>query len=122
MADALVREFARYDIDAGTIEVAIVPSGLPQLTSILPAPFMSDEDRIAAVWDARRSAHLDGYWIVEQRPVRNAAFDRRGERTSTRFVVRPCRTEAEAAETVQLIQGHLSDIASAKSARLEDIP
>lgn len=108
------RPFARYDADAGTIEVAIVPSGLPRLTSVLPAPFATEDERLRLVLNARMSAHIDGYWIVEERPIRNVAFDKRGEKTSTRFVVRPCRTEAEATETVRLIQGHLDAIAAAK--------
>lgn len=105
------RPFARYDSEAGTIEVAIVPSGLPRLTSVLPAPMVSEDERIRMVLNARRSAHIDGYWIAEERPIHNAAFDRRGEKTSTRFVVRPCRTEAEAAETARLIQAHLDALA-----------
>ncbi|MBE3073138.1 MAG: hypothetical protein IMZ67_09200 [Acidobacteria bacterium] len=93
MSEPFARPFARYDPEAGTIEVAIVPSGLPRLTSVLAAPFTSADERLRRVLDARRSAHIDGYWIAEERPMHNAAFDERGEKTSTRFVGPPLPDE-----------------------------
>ena len=101
-SDEVVRAFARYGAD-GDFEVAIVPDGLPRLTSLLPAPMMDEGRRAALVERARRAAILDGYHVVSQRCVRNPAFDGRGEKTSTRFVVRPCRDKREAAGVAEQI-------------------
>lgn len=101
-SDKVVRTFARYGAD-GDFEVAIVPDGLPRLTSLLPAPMMDEVRRAALVERARRAAILDGYHIVSRRRVHNPAFDGRGEKTTTRFVVRPCRDKREAAAVAEQI-------------------
>lgn len=108
-----VRDFAAYDPDARTIEVAIVPSGLPRLTSLFPCPGGTETERQQRVAEVRRAAWFSGYYIVEERRVRNEAFDRRGEKTTTRFVVRPCRNEDEAAAVIANIQAGLDELARA---------
>jgi hypothetical protein len=92
----VVRDFARYNAD-GDFEVVILPDGLPRLTSLLPAPMMCEDRRAALIEQARCAAILSGYHIVSQRCVRNPAFDGPGEKTSTEFVMRPCKNKREAA-------------------------
>ena len=113
-SDGVVRDFARYDADGG-FDVAIVPDGLPRLTSLLPAPMVDEAGRAAMVERARQAAALDGYHVVSCRRVRNPAFDTRGEKTTTRFVVRPCRDKREAAAVAAQIGAILG--AEARPAR-----
>ena len=108
--DDVVREFARYTAD-GSVEVLVIPDGLPRLTSLLPAPIMDETRRLSLIERAHRSAILDGYHIVSERRIRNPVFDGPGEKTTTSFVVRPCRNKKEAAAAVEQIRLALIDVA-----------
>lgn len=58
-----------------------------ETTEVLPAPFMSEEAIRARVEERRREIIASGGIIVSERRIRNIAFDRRGERTTTQIVV-----------------------------------
>jgi hypothetical protein len=100
--------FAKYDED-GNVSVAIVEDGLPQMWYNLPAPLVTEVVRQARVDEAKRSAWLEGYWIVSERRTRNPVFDKRGEKSTTELVVRPCRNEDEAAAVLERIRQILSE-------------
>ena len=78
------------------LEVLIVPEGLPRFNAVCPAPFCPDEEREQRFEEARRALILDGYHIVRETRVRNAAFDKKGEQTTMKLVYRPCKDQAEA--------------------------
>jgi hypothetical protein len=82
--------------DGGTLVVAIVAEGLPEFTGEVPAPMCSEIERAERVENARRGIWLDGMFIESERRVRNPAFDKRGEKTTTELKWRPCKTQDEA--------------------------
>lgn len=82
-------------VESGELEVLTDPKG-PVFTAVVPAPFTTDAERQERVEAARREIVLDGYLITRERLIRNDAFDKRGEKTTTEFVFRPARDLDEA--------------------------
>ena len=63
---------------------------------VVPAPMMSEIDREKEVNVVRRNAWRGGYIITEERRVHNPAFDKRGEKSTTKIKIRPVKTQGEA--------------------------
>lgn len=58
-----------------------------QTTHEMPMPMRAEADIVAAIEQVTRSFVEDGGVVVSVRRHRNEVFDRKGERTSTTFVV-----------------------------------
>ncbi|MEP7339346.1 MAG: hypothetical protein ABI977_16535 [Acidobacteriota bacterium] len=91
--ESITSRFATYT--DGGVTVAIVPSGLPVIEGIIPAPFMTEAARASLLDGMRSGLWASGCWIEKEWRVRNDCFDEKGEKTSTKFRARPCKTEAE---------------------------
>lgn len=82
--------------DEGEATIAIVPDGLPLSTTILPIPMISELKREKMIEEQKQCIWLHGCVITNTRRVKNPAFDKHDERTSTTFQFRPCKTKDEA--------------------------
>ncbi len=87
--------YVTYHAD-GSVNVLIDKEGLPEMTSALPAPFMDAIARDRSVAKAIDGKYLSGYFLIEQKQIRNIAFDKDGEKTTTEFRYRACKNEDEA--------------------------
>jgi hypothetical protein len=59
---------------------------------ICPAPGMSEIDRQKCVADMRKSIYANSCVIEKEWRVRNLIFDKKGEKSTTMFRIRPART------------------------------
>ena len=59
---------------------------------ICPAPMMSEIDRQKRLAEMRKSIYMNQCVIEKEWRVRNPVFDKRGEKTTTKFLIRPART------------------------------
>ena len=62
---------------------------------VCPAPMMSEIDRQKRVADMRKSIFANRCVIEKEWRVHNPAFDKKGEKSTTMFRVRPARTMDE---------------------------
>jgi len=62
---------------------------------VCPAPMMSEIDRQKRVADMRKSIYANRCVIEKEWRVHNPVFDKKGEKTTTKFRVRPARTMDE---------------------------
>ena len=62
---------------------------------IYPAPMMTEIDRQKRLDDFRLNIYGNGCVIEKEWRVRNPVFDKRGEKTTTMFKIRPAQTEDE---------------------------
>jgi len=68
---------------------------------ICPAPMMSEIDRQKRVADMRKSIYANKCVIEKEWRVHNPAFDKRGDKSTTMFRVRPAKTIDELEFIVQ---------------------
>lgn len=97
--DVIERQYLRLirnDDDSVTADVMIVPCGVPEMHYEFPAPLRDLVQLEAKRAEIRLDFWREGLFIARERQVRNPVFDRKGERSTTRFVVRPCKTAVEA--------------------------
>jgi len=59
---------------------------------IIPAPMMSESDRQKQLEEYRRKVWANRCIIEREWRVRNPVFDKKGEKTTTMFKIRPART------------------------------
>jgi len=59
---------------------------------ICPAPMMPETERQKRVADIRKSIYTNGCMIEKEWRVHNPVFDKKGEKTTTKFRIRPART------------------------------
>jgi len=62
----------------------------------IPAPMMEEAERQKRVSAFRLGVYAQGCVIEREWRVHNPVFDKRGEKTTTKFVIRPVATEDEA--------------------------
>jgi hypothetical protein len=62
---------------------------------ICPAPMMSEIDRQKRVSDMRKSIYNNKCVIEKEWRVHNPVFDKKGEKSTTMFRIRPARTRDE---------------------------
>lgn len=62
---------------------------------ICPAPMMTEIDRQKRVADMRKSIYVNKCVIEKEWRVHNPVFDKKGEKTTTMFRIRPARTMDE---------------------------
>jgi hypothetical protein len=99
---ATQRGAATYAED-GTVTIAIRADGLPAAVGLTPVPFASEAERQQRIAAARDDLHLRGYFIESERRVRNEAFDKRGQKTTTEWRYRVCKNKDEAAAVLAQI-------------------
>jgi hypothetical protein len=109
------RMYARY-FSGGRVDVCYSPDGLPSFEAVCPAPFVSETERQRKVDAARRGIVLDGAVITSERRIRNDAFDKRGEKTTTKFCARICKNEDEARAAVDRIERLLAEMSKEPNA------
>ena len=80
----------------GHVSVAINPEGLPSFESVVPCPMQSIDKREKAVAAAKDTIYMQGYLVTAEKLIRNEAFDKRGEKTTTQISFRICKTDGEA--------------------------
>ena len=68
---------------------------------ICPAPMMSEIDRQKRVADMRKSIYANKCVIEKEWRVHNPVFDKRGDKSTTMFRVRPAKTIDELEFIVQ---------------------
>lgn len=90
----VIKDFVTYH-DDGTFDIGIRCDDAQMLHEV-PAPMMSEIERQELIQKFRDNMAIHGYWIESEWRVRNSVFDKRGEKTTTEFTVRPCRTKDEA--------------------------
>lgn len=81
---------------AGAISVAINPEGLPSFESVVPCPMQPIDKRDRELADAKDAIYMQGYYITAEKLIRNEAFDKRGEKTTTQISFRICKNDNEA--------------------------
>lgn len=85
----------------------------PVMTVRVPAPMMSEADRMLRVQRAREQAWLKGLWVARETLAHNPVFDGTDEKTTTQMVLRPCRNEREAGfvleQVRQLLEEHVTE-------------
>lgn len=86
---------ARY-YNNGDIEIGISPTGLPQFTSVYPAPGKTEEERENAHQNNLRCIAIEGYLLLESTRKKNKMFDKPGECTTWQYIYRTCKNEDEA--------------------------
>jgi hypothetical protein len=59
---------------------------------ICPAPMMSEIDRQRRVAEKRKSIYANRCVVEKEWRVRNPIFDKKGEKSTTMFRIRPART------------------------------
>lgn len=94
-----MKSFQHYNCiyhEDGSAVVAIDRDGLPEMTCHVPAPFMDAIARDKRVTSTVDGFYLSGYFLVEQKMIRNIAFDKGKEKTTTEFRYRACKNEDEA--------------------------
>ena len=94
-----VREFsfAHYH-DDGTIEIFGNEDGFPIITAVCPAPDVNTKtggERQKLFDEAMNGITLQGYFITEQKMIKNIAFDRPGQKTTLQVKYRACRNKSE---------------------------
>lgn len=62
---------------------------------VCPAPMMSEIDRQKRVADMRKSIYTNECMIEKEWRVYNPVFDKKGEKTTTMFRIRPAKTIGE---------------------------
>lgn len=83
----------------GQFEISVHPEGLPRIEGVIPAPdvWMSSEEKRVEFFDTSvMKIYLSGWYVVSQRRIRNTAFDKKGQKTTMKVIVRPCKTKKEA--------------------------
>jgi len=68
---------------------------------ICPAPMMSEIERQKRVSDIRKSIYANSCVIEKEWRVRNPVFDKKGEKSTTMFRIRPAKTIDELEFIVQ---------------------
>ena len=114
LRDKLKEKVMKHDCcryyEDGTVDVAISPDGLPEMTALLPAPFMDEVRRHKMVEDAINNLYLKGYFLVSSIRVKNTAFDKGEEKTTTELVYRLCKNADEARLVGDKIKGVVEGI------------
>ncbi len=72
-----------------------MPNELISADCCIPAPMMSETQRQELVQKYRIGAWVRGCIIEREWRVHNPVFDKKGEKTTTVFRVRPARTDDE---------------------------
>jgi len=80
----------------GEVVIYISEDGLPSAEALVPAPMMSEIEREKVINKAIDSAYMGGWFVKAQKRIRNDAFDRGKEKTTTQLSLRTCRTKDEA--------------------------
>lgn len=80
----------------GHVSVGITEDGRPSFESVVPCPWGTPEKIERALDKAKESIYMQGYFITSTKLIRNEAFDKRGEKTTTQISFRTCKTEDEA--------------------------
>jgi len=82
--------------DDGSVEIFIHPSGMPEVTAIMPAPHQTEAEREATHQHNMDAIALHGHILVSAKRVKNEMFDKQGEKTSWQYVYRMPKNEDEA--------------------------
>lgn len=95
----MIREFSycKYH-DDGTIEVFGNDEGYPRYTGVCPAPDVNTKDgveRQKRYDEAINGITLQGYFITDQKLIKNAVFDKKGQKTTLEIKYRPCMNKSE---------------------------
>ena len=72
-----------------------MPTELISADCVIPAPMMSETERQKRVEQYRLGAWARGCVIEKEWRVRNPVFDKKGEKTTTMFRIRPARSADE---------------------------
>lgn len=80
----------------GHVSVAISADGLPSFEALVPCPMMPIGIREFEVAGAKDAIYMQGYFITADKLIRNKAFDKGGEKTTTQLSARVCKNEEEA--------------------------
>ena len=73
-----------------------MPTELISANCICPAPMMSESDRQELIKAMRKSIYAHKCVIEKEWRTHNPVFDKKGEKSTTMFQVRPARTRDEA--------------------------
>ena len=79
-------------------------------TSIIPCPNCSEIEIQDKIKKGRLCLYAEGFIVTEERRIRNSAFDKKGEKTSTRLVWRQIKNEDEAKFIVRELKGFANKI------------
>ena len=88
----------------GKLSLKYFPADPNQSWGIIPAPMMTEIAREAVVKKAMEDLWLQGYWVNIDGRVKNKAFDKGEEKTSTALSWRYCHTEDEAKFVIGKVQ------------------
>jgi len=80
----------------GHVSVGINAEGLPAFESVVPCPMKPIDKREQEVQEAKDTIYMSGYFITAEKLIRNEAFDKPGEKTTTQISFRTCKNEEEA--------------------------
>jgi len=94
----------------GEAVIKINKDGLPEFEALVPCPFTSPENRDKEVREAINSVYMQGYFLTGQKLIRNIAFDKRREKTTTQVSFRACKNKDEAT----FVLGQVKRIVEAK--------
>ena len=72
--------------------------------TIFPAPMVTETERQQRLEQHRLSIWANGCVIEKEWRVHNPVFDRKGEKTTTKFLVRPAKDESELAFIVSRLE------------------
>lgn len=79
----------------GMVTIVISSDGVPSCVGLVLAAMMTEKKREERVNEAIDSAYLYGWFVESQTRIRNDAFDKPGEKTTTKLSLRACKTEDE---------------------------
>lgn len=99
----------------GRIEIIVTADGYPMCEGPVPAPWMSEIERAKVVQQQREAIWMRGMFITAEQRVRNEAFDKRNERTTTKIKYRMCKNADEAKFVVSKVKEILSRTTPAES-------
>ena len=80
-------------------------SELISAETTFPAPMITETERQQRLEKHRLSIWANGCVIEKEWRVRNPVFDKKGEKTTTKFLVRPAKDEGELEFIVSKIRG-----------------
>lgn len=117
--------YAIYRESDGTVNVTIglhatAPDVMEVRTIAAPAIWADDAERMLRVERAKAQIALRGLTISWLKKVRNPAFDKPEERTTTVIAVRPCRTQDEATDVLRQIMDYIRELKSGGVARIRE--
>jgi len=80
----------------GSTEIQIDEKGYPGGDALIPAPFMTEDEIENEVKEAKKEYWMQGYYIQSVSKIRNPAFDKPDQMTTTKITFRACKNKGEA--------------------------